>query len=59
MATAPTGYGDYLNFAMRDVAFYTPKEVYRNQRNVDNQNLLRQMTNDSKHRQMVEMQYGK
>jgi hypothetical protein len=59
MATAPTGYGDYLNFTMRDVAFYAPKEVYKNQRNVDNQRALRTLTNDSKHREMVEMQYGK
>lgn len=59
MATAPTGYGDYLNFTMRDVAFYAPKEVYRNQRNVDNARALRLLTNDSKHREMVEMQYAK
>ena len=59
MAIAPTGYGDYLNFAMRDVAFYAPKEVYKNQRNVDNARALRLLTNDSKHREMVEMQYAK
>ena len=59
MATAPQGYGDYLNFTMRDVAFYAPKEVYKNQRNVDNQRALRLLTNDSKHREMVEMQYAK
>lgn len=59
MATAPQGYGDYLNFTMRDVAFYAPKEVYKNQRNVDNQRALRLLTNDSKHKDMVEMQYVK
>jgi hypothetical protein len=59
MATAPNGYGDYLNFTMRDVAFYAPKEVYKNQRNVDNQRALRTLTSDSKHREMVEMQYAK
>lgn len=59
MATAPQGYGDYLNFTMRDVAFYAPKEVYKNQRNVDNQRALRLLTNDSKHKEMVEMQYAK
>ena len=57
MAVAPTGYGDYLNFTMRDAAFYAPREVYRNQRNVDNQRALRQLTNDSRHREMVEQQY--
>lgn len=59
MSTAPIGYGDYLNFTMRDVAFYTPKEVYKNQRNVDNQRALRLLTNDSKHKEMVELQYAK
>lgn len=57
MAVAPAGYGDYLNFTMRDAAFYAPREVYRNQRNVDNQRALRQLTNDSRHRDMVEQQY--
>jgi hypothetical protein len=57
MALAPAGYGDYLNMTMRDAAFYAPKEVYRNQRNVDNARALRTLTNDSKHREMVEMQY--
>ncbi len=57
MAVAPAGYGDYLNFTLRDAAFYSPREVYRNQRNVDNQRALRQLTNDSRHREMVEQQY--
>lgn len=59
MAYAPVGYGDYLNFVMKDASFYAPKEVYKNQRNVDNARALRQMTNDSKHREMVEAQYLK
>lgn len=57
MATAPPGFGNYTNFALRDAAFYAPREVYRNQRNVDNQRALRQLTSDSVHRQMVEQQY--
>ena len=57
MAVAPQGYGDYLNCTLRDAAFYAPREVYRNQRNVDNQRALRQLTNDSRHREMVEQQY--
>jgi hypothetical protein len=57
MAIAPTGYNDYLTLALRDAAFYAPREVYRNQRNVDNQRALRQLTNDSRHREMVEQQY--
>lgn len=57
MALAPTGYGDYLNFTLRDAAFYAPKEVYRNQKNVDNARALRQLTNDTRHQEMVEQQY--
>ena len=57
MAVAPTGYGDYLNFTLKDAAFYAPREVYRNQRTVDNARALRQLTNDSRHRDMVEQQY--
>jgi len=57
MAIAPSGYNDYLTLALRDAAFYAPREVYRNQRNVDNQRALRQLTNDSRHREMVEQQY--
>lgn len=59
MAIAPTGYNDYLNFTIKDVAFYQPKEVYKNQKNVDNARALRQLVNDNKHKEMVEMQYGK
>lgn len=57
MALAPAGYGDYLNFTLKDAAFYTPKEVYKNQKNVDNARALRQLTNDSRHQEMVEQQY--
>jgi len=57
MAVAPTGYGDYLNFTLKDAAFYAPREVYRNQRTVDNARALRQLTNDSQHCDMVEQQY--
>lgn len=57
MALAPNGYADYTNFTLRDAQFYAPKEVYRNQKNVDNARALRQLTNDSKHQEMVEQQY--
>lgn len=57
MALAPIGYSGYLNFTLRDASFYAPKEVYKDQRNVDNARALRLLTNDSKHKEMVEMQY--
>lgn len=57
MALAPTGYGDYLNFTLRDGAFYEPKEIYKNQKNVDNARALRQLSSDRLHQEMVEQQY--
>ena len=56
IATVPAGFDAY-NVALRDVAFYTPKEIYRNQRVVDNTRLLRQMSSDGLHQEMVDQQY--
>lgn len=57
IALAPTGYNDYLNLTMKDAFFYAPKEVYKNQKNVDNSRALRQLSSDRLHREMVEQQY--
>lgn len=57
MALAPTGFADYTNFTLRDTAFYAPREVYRNQRTVDNARALRQLSSDRLHQLMVEQQY--
>lgn len=57
IALAPTGYNDYLALTMRDASFYPPKEVYKNQKNIDNARLLRQLASDSLHQEMVEQQY--
>lgn len=56
MATQPVGYQTY-SFTLTDATFYAPREIYRNQRTVDNARALRQLTNDGKHREMVEQQY--
>jgi hypothetical protein len=58
MATVPTGFNAY-SFALRDTAFYEPKEVYKNQRTVDNERVLRGLTrgSDSLHQRMVDQQY--
>jgi hypothetical protein len=42
---------------MPDVAFYAPKEIYRNQKTVDNVRALRQMSSERLHQQMVDQQY--
>ena len=57
MATAPAGYNEYLNMTLRDAAFYAPKEVYANQRNVDNARALRALSSDRLHQQLVNLQY--
>jgi hypothetical protein len=56
MATQPTGYQAY-SAIMPDVAFYTPREIYRNQRNVDNVQLLRSLSSDRLHQQLIDLQY--
>ncbi len=58
MATQPTGYQAY-SATMPDVAFYAPKEIYKNQVNVDNARTLRglQRGSDSLHQEMVNQQY--
>ena len=56
MATQPTGYQAY-SAMMPDVAFYAPKEIYKNQVNVDNARLLRGLGSDRLHQEMVNQQY--
>jgi len=58
MATQPAGYQAYT-FTLADVPFYAPREIYRNQRTVDNaraQRLL-QGANDQLHQGLVNLQY--
>ena len=57
MALAPAGYTSYLNFTLRDASFYAPKEVYKNQANVDNARAFRSLANDRVHQQLVDQQY--
>ena len=59
MAIAPSGYNQYLNLIIADAAFYAPKEVYRNQRTVDNVRALRSLSSDRLHQEMVDQQYRK
>lgn len=59
MATQPTGYNSYLQLALTDASFYAPKEIYRNQRVIDNQRAVRLLNfaSDAKHKEMTEQQY--
>ena len=58
MASVPVGFNAY-SFVLRDAAFYEPKEVYKNQRTVDNERVLRGLTrgSDSLHQEMIDQQY--
>jgi len=56
MATQPAGYQAY-SMMIPDVAFYAPKEIYKNQVNVDNAKVLRQLSSDKLHQDLVNLQY--
>jgi len=56
MSTQPQGYQSY-SMIMPDVAFYAPREIYRNQVNVDNARVLRQLSSDRLHQQLIDLQY--
>lgn len=58
IAKQPVGYAQYFGM-MPDVAFYAPKEIYRNQKVVDNARTLRglQGGSDRLHQEMVNQQY--
>jgi hypothetical protein len=60
IAKMPVGYELY-SYGIKDAAFYPPKEVYRNQRIVDNVRAERFMNarSDAVHQQMVDDQYNK
>ena len=58
MASVPQGFNAY-SFMMKDAAFYEPKEVYKNQKTVDNERVLRGLTrgSDRLHQEMIDQQY--
>ena len=58
IAKQPVGYSQYFG-TVPDVAFYAPREIYRNQRTVDNARTLRGLVggNDRLHQLMVDIQY--
>lgn len=56
MAVQPAGYTQY-SIALKDAAFYEPKEIYKGQKVVDNARALRQLATDKLHQEMIEQQY--
>lgn len=57
MAIQPKGFDVYSTLVIKDSAFYAPKEIYGNQKTIDNVRLLRSLSNDRLHQEMVEQQY--
>jgi hypothetical protein len=56
MATQPKGFELY-SFIIKDSTFYEPKEVYKGQKVIDNVQVLRQMSSDRLHQEMINQQY--
>jgi len=57
LSVVPIGFNQYTNLVLRDAAFYAPKEIYRNQRTIDNVRALRNLSSDRLHEEMVNQQY--
>ena len=58
IARQPVGYAQYFGM-MPDVAFYSPREIYRNQKTVDNVRVMRGLSggSDRLHQEMINQQY--
>ena len=56
MSTQPAGYQAY-SMMMPDVAFYAPKEIYKNQKTIDNVRAFRLLSSDKLHQEMIDQQY--
>jgi hypothetical protein len=57
IATQPVGYDAYSAFTLKDAAFYAPKEIYKNQKTIDNASALRRLSSDILHQEMIDQQY--
>lgn len=56
IAKQPTNYAQYFTM-IPDAAFYAPKEIYRNQKTIDNERAFRSLGSDRLHQQMIDQQY--
>jgi hypothetical protein len=57
LTVVPVGYNAYLAVSIKDSPFYEVKEVYKNQKIIDNVRVLRQMSSDKLHQQLINSQY--
>jgi hypothetical protein len=56
IAQIPIGFNSYL-ITLADASFYQPKEIYRNQRTIDNRRALQNLRSDQLHEQMINQQW--
>jgi hypothetical protein len=56
IAVVPVGFSAYT-IALADASFYQPKEIYRNQRTIDNRRALQNLRSDQLHEQMINQQW--
>lgn len=56
ISVVPVGFSAYT-VALADANFYQPKEIYRNQRTIDNRRALQNLRSDSLHEQMKDQQW--
>jgi hypothetical protein len=52
----PNGF-DLYQIGLIDASFYKPKDIYKNQKNVDNARAFKSLSSDRLHQQMVNQQY--
>ena len=56
ISVVPVGFSAYT-IALVDASFYQPKEIYRNQRTIDNRRALQNLRSDQLHEQMINQQW--
>jgi hypothetical protein len=56
ISVVPVGFSAYT-IALADASFYQPKEIYRNQRTIDNRRALQNLRSDQLHEQMINQQW--
>lgn len=57
IAVQPLGFNQYAVLTIKDTIFYSPREIYRGQKTVDNAAALRQLASDRLHQQIVDQQW--
>ena len=57
LATQPKGFDIYAAIILKDSAFYVPKDIYGNQKTIDNARALRSLSSDRLHQELIDLQY--